>query len=85
MILFLINYFSFQYIYFACFKLLKIILLYIDFYHSPTTSNIYFFPSPFSESTHYQLSKTEKRRRNFPSALIPFSYTSHFSVTIDTF
>ena len=60
MTLFLINYFSFQYIYFACLRLLKIILLYIDFYHSSTTSNIYFFLFPFSESIHYQLSKIKK-------------------------
>lgn len=85
MTLFLINYFTFYYIYFACLRLLKIILLYIDFYHSSTTSNIYYFLFPFPESIHYQLSKIEKRRQNIPSALIPFSYTSHFSVTIDTF
>ena len=61
MILFLINYFAFQYIYFACLRLQKIILLYIDFYHSLTTSNIYIFLSLPSESIGCMMIKTQKK------------------------
>ena len=52
----------------------------IDFYHSSTTSYIYFFLFPFSESIHCQLFKTEKRQQNFLSSLFCKVFFPHYGM-----